>query len=78
MTNPRFDSAVLATGRGIVAPETRHRRVNNDYVVTILMEHFVTVEAVDEDQAKRRAIEKIKDRWTGGIRPKVKKVEELK
>lgn len=51
------------------------KQIKSDYVVTVTQEHFVNVRASDDEEAQRRAIDVIRDRWGGGRNPQVIEVE---
>lgn len=64
-----------------VERSVRRRRVNkstnNNYVVTIIQEHFVNVSARDEKAAASKAIDALNQRWGDGRNPVVTEVERL-
>lgn len=55
--------------------EAERRGPLAEYVVTITQEHFVNVRAADEEEAGKRALKQLADRWGPGLNPVVTEVE---
>jgi hypothetical protein len=53
------------------------KTVLHDFVITATAEHFVTVRAVDPDQARKRGLRALEGRWGVGRNITITEVEVL-
>lgn len=66
----------MGGGAMTMVDRTRNGKpVQTEFVVTATAEHFVTVKAIDEEQARHRAAEALRNRWGVGRNITITEVE---